>query len=102
MNMNNKIINFLKKYILNKYVILIIFGVLWLLFFDSYSMMDRLEYEQKCIHLKEEIKHYKNEIKQSQRKMNELESNKDGLERFAREQYLMKREEEDIFIFEEK
>ena len=34
--------------------------------------------------------------------MNELESNKDGLERFAREQYLMKREEEDIFIFEEK
>ena len=101
MNMNNKIINFLKKYILNKYVILIIFGVLWLLFFDSYSMMDRLEDGQKCIHLKEEIKHYKNEIKQSQRKMNELESNKDGLERFAREQYLMKREEEDIFIFEE-
>jgi hypothetical protein len=34
--------------------------------------------------------------------MNELESNKDGLERFAREQYLMKKEEEDIFIFEEK
>jgi cell division protein FtsB len=65
-------------------------------------MMDRLEYGQKCIHLKEEIKYYKNEIKQSQRKMNELESNKDGLERFAREQYLMKKEEEDIFIFEEK
>ena len=30
--------------------------------------------------------------------MNELESNKDGLERFAREQYLMKKEEEDILI----
>lgn len=100
--MINKLLEFAKKCILNKYIILILFGLLWLTFFDSYTIKDRFEYDKKILLLKDEINYYQNEIKQSKRKMIELESNKEGLERFAREQYLMKKEDEDIFIFEDK
>lgn len=99
--MKNRIIEFANKYLKNKYILLFIGGTLWLVFFDSYSVKDNYEYGKKIISLKKEINYYQNQIKQSERKMNELESDKEGLERFAREEYLMKRENEDIFLFEE-
>ena len=42
--------------------------------------------------------YYQNKIEEDNRKMKELLSNKDNLEKFAREQYLMKNKNEDIFV----
>ena len=63
----------------NKYTFVGLLFVIWIALFDKYSFIDRLQLRSKINQL-------------------ENEQNRDNLEKFAREQYLMKRENEDIFI----
>ncbi len=85
----------------NKYVItLLVFG-LWLLLFDQNNWLDRMSNKQKLNDLKAEKTYYKNKIQEDQRRLEELQTDKDNLEKFAREQYLMKRDNEDVFIVTE-
>ncbi len=101
--MKDKIVQFFKTFILKKkciYILCFLIGFFWLFFIDSYNIKDYLEYRQKINDLKEEIDYYEREIERCNKEMHELESNREGLEQFAREQYLMKREDEDIFLFE--
>ncbi len=84
----------------NKYIfVVVLFGV-WMTFFDQNDLLSRFEYDSKIRKLNSEITYYEKEIKQSTRKKNELHSNDENLEKFAREQYLMKKADEDIFIIE--
>jgi cell division protein FtsB len=90
----------LKPVLGNKYaLVLILFGV-WMVFFEENDLLSRFKNDQKIKHLNKEIAYYENEIKESSRKMLELRSNNENLEKFAREEYLMKKANEDIFIIE--
>jgi len=89
---------FIAVLIRNKYLLVISFFVLWITFIDSYNLLDRLKHMQKLNELQKEIEYYKHEIFVYQRQCNELFSDKNDLEKFAREQYLMKEEDEDLFI----
>lgn len=58
--------------------------------------------EIRAIHnLENEKEYYQNKIEQDNKKLNELKTNDENLEKFAREQYLMKKSDEDIFIIDE-
>ncbi len=70
-------------------------------FFDENSIPTRLEYDRKIHNLKREISFYKKEIEDTKLKTTELQTNDLNLEKFAREQYLMKKADEDIFIIED-
>jgi len=84
----------------NKYIfVVVLFGV-WMTFFDENNLLSRFKYDNKIGKLKNEIEYYEREIEQSTRKKIELQSSNENLEKFAREQYLMKKEKEDIFIIE--
>jgi cell division protein FtsB len=94
----------LKKYVkpvvANKYLfVLVLFGV-WITFFDENNLISRYKYDRKIRKISQEINYYEKEIEQSKRKMLELKSNRENLEKFAREQYLMKAPDEEIFIIE--
>ena len=52
----------------------------------------------KINQLENEQKYYREKIEEDKRKKEELLGSRDNLEKFAREQYLMKKENEDIFI----
>ncbi len=52
----------------------------------------------KINQLENEQKYYREKIEEDKRKKEELLGNRDNLEKFAREQYFMKKENEDIFI----
>ena len=52
--------------------------------------------------LEKEIKFYQKEIEVNRKKLEDLHTDKEGLERFAREEYFMKRPNEDVFIIKEK
>ena len=54
---------------------------------------------KKLNKLKKEKQYYLEEIEKAEKKMDDLKNNKESLEKFAREEYLMKKENEDIFIF---
>ncbi|MDR1555663.1 MAG: septum formation initiator family protein [Tannerellaceae bacterium] len=65
------------------------------------NLYKRYLYDEKIHSLEKEIEQYKNEIEMNRKKLTDLRTNKEGLERFAREEYLMKRPDEDIFIIKE-
>ena len=85
----------------HKYVITIaIFGII-IVFLDENSMIRRMGYTREINQLNEEIDKYRSEYNESTKKLNELESNREAIEQIAREKYLMKKSNEDIYVFED-
>ena len=82
------------------YVITIaIFGII-IVFLDENSMIRRMGYPLEINQLNEEIDKYRSEYNESTKKLNELESNPEAIEQIAREKYLMKKSNADIYVFE--
>ena len=99
----SKTVEFYKKYIagINKYLLVtILFLAVTFLVGDS-NLFNRVKYDARIRYLESEISRYKKEIERNKKKLQEFQTDKEGLERFAREEYLMKREDEDIYIIEE-
>ncbi|WP_415190777.1 FtsB family cell division protein [Psychroserpens sp.] len=71
----------------------------WMLFFDSNSLLIHQELNEDVSDLENEKDYYRNEIKKDNKALKEL-STEDGIEKMAREKYYMKRENEDIYIIE--
>ncbi len=94
----SKIKSLLIKIISNKFVITLLVFFFWLLFFDQHSIWERKEYKSNIESLSEEKKHYLSKIKKDKESIHELKTNRENLEKFAREKYLMKKKNEDIFI----
>ena len=84
--------------LINKYIITFLIFLVWLAFFDRNNLVDKMQLKGKITTLKKEKAYYQAKIDDDKRKMKELLSNKDNLEKFAREQYLMKNKNEDIFV----
>lgn len=82
----------------NKYTLVGAIFAIWVVLFDKYSVIEQFELRSKINDLKEEKKYYTEKIEEDKRKQAELTGDRDKLEKFAREEYLMKRENEDIFI----
>ncbi len=90
-----------QKYLKSKYIITILVFIFWLLFFDNYNLLDRIQSIRANRNLIKEKEYYINKIGEDKEKLKELRTSKENLEKFAREQYLMKKDNEDIFIVEE-
>jgi cell division protein FtsB len=98
-----RFVDFYKKYLvkLNKYwLVTILFFTITFLIGDS-NLYSRYLYNEKINSLNGEIQRYKKEIEQNKKKLEELQTDKVGLEQFAREEYFMKKDDEDVFIIEE-
>ena len=79
-------------------LILVVFAV-WMLFFDANSWLIHHELNTDIEDLENEKEYYKKEIEKDNKALKKL-STKEGLEKFAREEYYMKRDNEDIYIIE--
>lgn len=86
----------------NKYFIVFIGLSVFLLFFDKNDILSQIELAKKLHQLKEEKQYYIEEIARNKSDMNELKTNPKNLEKFAREKYLMKKDNEDVFVIVEK
>ena len=84
----------------NKYSLSLILFFVWIVFFDANSLIDRAINLRRVHRLEKDILFYNEKIRDDRAKLEELESNPANLEKFAREQFLMKRDNEDIFIIE--
>ena len=77
-------------------VLLVLLVVLF--FFSDSSIPKRMKQESQIKEIQTQIESYQQQIEVDKEKLNELQSNKDDLEKFARENYFMKKENEEIFI----
>lgn len=70
----------------------------WLLFFDKNDLFSQWARRAEVKKLENDVQYYHDEIDRNKKEMEELQSNPKLLEKFAREHYLMHRDNEDIFI----
>jgi cell division protein DivIC len=73
--------------------------LVWMTFFDENNFISQVENRLKLAELEVDKEHYVKEINQSAEDLKLLQNDKELLEKFARERYLMKKENEDIFVF---
>lgn len=86
----------------NFYFITGFFFLIWMIFIDSNDLISRFEMSSKLRALQGEKEYYEEKIVEVEKDRTELMTNKELLEKFAREKYLMKKESEDVFIIQVK
>ena len=72
-----------------------------MLLFDSSSWIDVFRQIRHIQKLEKEREYYTEKIEQDRNRLKELRTNNENLEKFAREQYFMKKSDEDIFVIDE-
>ena len=72
-----------------------------IVFLDENSLIQRAKHQQEINTLNSEITKYRKQFEEDTEKLKELTNNPEAMEKIAREKYLMKKPNEDIFIFEE-
>lgn len=82
----------------NKYLLTIAIFVIWLLLLDSNNLITRYKELRELHKLKTDKEYYIKRIESDRQKLHELRTDNHNLEKFAREQYLMKRPDEDLYI----
>jgi cell division protein DivIC len=88
----------LPKAFRNFYIVSGLIFLIWMLFLDSNDFISRYKLTAKLRSLEGEKEYYTEKIKEVEKDREELMGNRELLEKFAREKYLMKKETEDIFI----
>lgn len=85
----------------HKYLITVSVFLVVIVFLDDNSLIQRSRQRKEIQALTAEIEKYRKQFEDDTEKLKELESNPNALEKIAREKYLMKKPNEDVFIFEE-
>lgn len=82
----------------NKYVITISIFIVWILLIDSNNLITRFRDMSELHNLRKEKEYYEKKVEVDKKKINELKTDNNNLEKFGREQYLMKKPDEDLYI----
>jgi len=86
------------KFIKNKYTIVVLIFFIWTMFLDKNNYYSTLTLKEEIRNLNKDKAYYEMKIFEDSTKYAELQSNKEMLEKFAREQYFMKKPDEDIYV----
>lgn len=89
------------KPFISKYLIALVAFVVWIMFFDENNLMQHRQNLKELALLEGQVDFYKHKIEADKRKLFELQTNDENLEKFAREQFLMKKANEDIYVIVE-
>ena len=85
----------------NKYFIVTVFFLVWVLLIDTSNIFVWFGDMGTVAQQERQKEYFKEVIKVTDEKLKELESNKDSLEKFAREQYLFHEPDEEVFVIVE-
>ncbi|MEM1258188.1 MAG: septum formation initiator family protein [Bacteroidota bacterium] len=87
------------KIFTNTYILVLTIFVIWMAFFDTNSLLIHRELQQEINKLEQQKDFLQTEIEKDKKLLNELEDPK-ALEKYAREKYYMKKENEEVFLIE--
>lgn len=86
----------------NKYLFAFLVFSVWMIFLDDHNILFLRQNLNKLKKYRVESSYYKEKIMADTERLNELKTSSKNLEKFAREQFLMKKKNEDIFLIIEK
>ena len=85
----------------NKYILTLLVFFVWLLVFDRNNLVDRVKYLRAVNGMEEQKEYYIEKIRADSTRLYQLNTDDENLEKFAREQYLMKKANEEVFVIVE-
>jgi cell division protein FtsB len=88
------------KFITNKYFLVTIFFLSWVFFFSSNDLFSEYQEKKEYREMKAKIEYLQTEIKNLQLQQKELTTDTAAIIKYARERYLMRKTNEDLFIFD--
>jgi len=97
-----KLLNLIPAWLKNKYFLSATAFIAWILFFDPRDVFTQIEHHKELKELQESKAWYQKEIAKESAEAEQLKTNPATVEKYAREKYLMKRENEDLFVIPEK
>ena len=86
------------RVIFNKYVITFLSVAVWIMFLDKNNVFSQVELKEMHNKLESEKKYFTEQIDRNKQGLDELRTSPVTLEKFARETYMMKKDDEDIFV----
>jgi len=91
----------LSRFLKNKFLVTLVLFFAWILIFDQNNLFERIKLMREVNLLEEDRDYYIDRIVIDSARLIELKTSPDNLEKFAREQYLMKKKNEEIFVIVE-
>ena len=88
--------------LLNKYVGTLFIFAVWMIFFDKNNFIRQYNRITELADAQRKTKYYVEETAKAKKQLHLLQTNQKALERFAREEYYMKKPNEDIYVIVEK
>jgi cell division protein FtsB len=85
----------------NKYIITALVFIVWVAFFDENNWVERAQNLKELKDLHTDKKYYIEQIEKDKKRLKELKTDDENLEKYAREQYLMKKKDEVVFVIVE-
>lgn len=98
----NELIDKIPNYLKNKYLIAIVLFIVWITFFDNFNLIKQSKIKKNIKQLEENKKFYIQEITKDSSEYYNLLNDAEKREKFAREKFLMKKEDEDVYIIRRK
>ena len=86
----------------NKYLLAAAFFLVWMFFFDPKDLVSTIKRQAKLKELQKSDEHLSQIIKDSELELSQLKTDAQTIEKYAREKYLMKKDNEDLYIFSTK
>ena len=86
----------------NKYLITFVVFLVWIFFIDKFDIITQIKMNKEFKQLKQQQEFYKSEVEKDSTIIYNLNNNPEEQERFARERFLMKKDNEDLYIVREK
>lgn len=100
-----EVLHKIKSYLIARYTRLQLISILILVilafFVSDSSVFSRFSYDAEIRDLRKQIEFYREKSEADRTKLEQLKSNKENVEKFARENYLMKKDNEEVFVIEE-
>lgn len=96
-----KLLNHIPAWLKNKYFLSAAGFIIWMLFFDPRDVFTQMGHHKELLELQASKAWYQKEIAKESAEAEQLRTNPATIEKYAREKYLMKRENEDLFVISE-
>jgi cell division protein DivIC len=87
--------------LINRYFLVFVGFLAWMLFFDQRDFFLQRERKAELEKLEAAKKYYQEEINSTKKQLENLQSNPAAVEKYARERYLLRREGEEVYLFED-
>ncbi len=96
-----KLLKKILPFVANRYFIVTFGFIVWMLFFDQRDFFQQRERAAELKKLEDAKKYYQKEIELTQKQLDNIQNNKAAIEKYARERYLLRREGEEVYLFED-